>query len=763
MPADPAFSSSEPSSPDGPFASRFRVRSPFWRATLFYGFTTLLCLACLAVVLHLRDFNPLYPFNYSGDSLLHVTVIKAIVEHGWYQFIDRLGAPGGLHLEDFPLADNLCCAIIRVLALATSNPFLIQNLFFLGLFPVTAVVTAWTLRRFGLSAGAALLGGVLYTFLPYHFLRGTWHLFLTAYFLVPPVCLVAWWTMRGSLFAPRDAVEDLAQNRLRRWRLAGSFFICALIGCNAVYYPFFACTLLAAAGLYALVTRHDWRHGLLAWVLAGLIGAVVVANLLPTIIYVRHHGKVDVGVRAPGEAEIYGLKLTQLLLPTEHHRLPVLNQLRQNYADSAPLNNENAGSSLGLIGSGGLLLLLVWVLVVRPKSKVPPPSPDAAVNLAAILTPISVLNLGAILVGTIGGFSSLFALLVSSQIRGYNRISVFIAFLSLLAVTAALDHLIGRQLRSAAARGAFFVGMLALVVFGVWDQTTPQDIQDYHQVRHASIDDARFFAQIEKTLPPGSMVFQLPAASFPEGGNINGMGDYAEFRGYVQTRTLRWSYGAMRGRGQDTWNETTAAFPPEKMLPVLAAAGYGGLYIDCLGYEDHGAGEIERIAAVLDGAKPLWSKDRMTAFFDLTPHSAALLKGMSDVRREALRHTLRYKWTAEFTGLEKNATETWVWCGRRGDLVLSNDSAKQAKTVRVSLDCRAATHGMYHMHVSGDVVQQELMFKEDNGPFAATFTLPPGQHVVHFECDAPEVHAPGDPRPLAWQAHDPQIEDVTGE
>ncbi len=763
MPPDPIAPAAEFTLRSGSLVARFGFTSPFRRGLLFYAFTAALCLGCLALVLHLRDFNPLYPYSYSGDSLLHVVVIKAIVEHGWYEFIDRLSAPIGLHLEDFPLADNLCCAVIRVMALGTSNPFLIQNLFFLGLFPVTAVVTAWTLRRFGVSAGGAFLGGMLYALLPYHFLRGTWHLFLTAYLLVPPLCLVAWWTMQGMIFASRDSAEEPTRTRVRRWRLGGSIVICALMGCNAVYYPFFACAMLGVAGLYALAARRDWRHGALAWTLAALIGAIVVANLWPTISYVRKHGKVDVGVRTPGEAEVYGLKIAQLLLPIASHRSSALAALRQKYADSAPLHNENDGSSLGMIGSCGLLLLLGWVLMIRPKPDSPPGLPDHPPSLAAVLTPISVLNLGAILFGTIGGFSSLFALLVSSQVRSYNRISVFIAFFALLAVVAVLDQLIGRRLQSPAGRAAFFVGLVALTVFGVWDQTTPRNVQDYHQARHACIDDARYFARIEKALPPGTMIFQLPAMSFPESGGVNEMGDYAHVRGYMQTAALRWSYGAMKERGQDTWNATTADFPPDKMLPILAAAGFGGVYIDGSGYQDHGKSEIEGISEALGGTAPILSKNRLTAFFDLAPHNAALLKNMSNARRAALLHALRFKWAAQFSGPEKNASERWVWCGQRGDLVLNNDSDKQIKTVRVSMDCRAATNGTYHMHVSGDVVHRELEFEEDGGPFAATFAVPPGQHVVHFECDAPEVHSPGDPRPLAWQAHDPVVEDVTGE
>lgn len=722
-------------------------------------------MACVAGVLRFRWFDPRYPYSYdNGDAMLHVMVIKAITEHGWYQHIDRLGAPDGLRLEDFPMCDNLCCAVIRFLALFTSNPFLIQNLVFVGFFPVTAVVACWTLRRFGLSAGSAMLGGILYALLPYHFLRGTWHLFLTAYFLVPPACLVAWWAMQGMLLEPRDDVESSPEERARRFRLYGSVVICALMGCNAVYYPFFSCIMLAVAGIYALTLRRDVRHGALAWGLAALIGVVVVANLLPTILYVRQHGPSLAGLRTPGEAEAYGLKLVQLFLPITHHRLPVLAALKDRYNADAPLVNENDLASLGLVGSAGLLLLLGWALFA-PKGAadaLPRRDPREPLRLGPVLGPMSVLNVVAILFGTIGGFSSLFALLVSPQVRAYDRISVFIAFFALLTVGAMLDVLVLLWLRSPAGRALAFALVLALTGFGVWDQTTDALIEDYYTARHQCIDDARYFAKIEAILPAGAMVFQLPVTKFPEAGAINRLGDYFHARAYVQTRTLRWSYGAIEGRKDDRWDEVVAPYPPELMLQSMVAAGFRGLYLDGRGYADKGVSEIAAFSSALDGAAPLLSKDRLTAFFDLGPHAEALLKGANASRRDALLHPLLVDWKADFYGLEKNDVENWRWCGHQGDIVLQNESPTVHKTVRVAMVCRTATPGLFDLRVGGDVMHQDMKISEREGELSATIDVPPGQHVIHFDCDAPPGIAPQDPRQMVWQTNNAVVEDITG-
>ena len=63
----------------------------------------------------------------------------------------------------------------------------------------------------------------------------------------------------------------------------------------------------------------------IAGLFIGLIFASEVANFAPSLLYLHHHGANPEGMtRQPAEAEIYGLKLVQMLLPTTDHRLPWL-------------------------------------------------------------------------------------------------------------------------------------------------------------------------------------------------------------------------------------------------------------------------------------------------------------------------------------------------------------------------------------------------------------------------------------------------------
>src|SRR5690606_22977322 len=121
-----------------------------------------------------------------------------------------------------------------------------------------------------------------------------------------------------------------------------------------------------------------------------------------------------------------GLKLAQLVLPTTGHRLEAFRLLTAKYNESgsAPgLINENITSAVGALGTLGLLVLLYALLRGR--------LPATAASPVRALAEVGGL---AFLLGTVGGLGSLFALLVSAQIRGYNRISVFLAFTALAAL-----------------------------------------------------------------------------------------------------------------------------------------------------------------------------------------------------------------------------------------------------------------------------------------------------------------------------------------
>ncbi len=245
-----------------------------------------------------------------------------------------------------------------------------------------------------------------------------------------------------------------------------------------------------------------------------------------------------------------------------------------------------------------------------------------------LLQTLAVLTTAAVLIGTVGGDGSLVAFLVSPLFRCYNRISVYMAFLSLFAVALLLDDLRGR-LPGVTFSDAIWYAALALVVcVGIFDQTTPEFVPPYQKTAPEFFSDDEFAKRIQANLPRGAMIFQLPLEPFPERGPVNKMRAWDLFKGYLHSNGLRWSYGVMTGRPEARWAERLADEPLDQAVKTFAFAGFSGIYIDRYGYADNAAGIESGLEGVLHES-PLVSIDGRLLFFDLNGFAKSLKTGYS--------------------------------------------------------------------------------------------------------------------------------------
>jgi phosphoglycerol transferase len=579
------------------------------------------CLTLAVIVLKLWSADFRVPFAYSGDAVLTQAMMKGLGETGSDRFNPALGAPGGLDLGDYPGSDGLHIVILRLLMFATPDSIAAVNLYYLLTYPLAALTAFWAFRRMGTSFWPAASISILYAFLPFHLARNESHLFLSAYYLVPIAAILALRVSEG---------RGLPITRLGngRWSLSDRRSVlvgvagCALLGMGGIYYALFACFLLLVGG----VTGTWWRRRAipLANAVAGVVVVALVIGLasVPNVLYVMRNGpSPEPRTRTAIEAEIYAVRISQLLLPVSGHRLTAFrdlgNRRHQILAAAAPLeDNENDDASLGIVGAVGFLVLLATLLFRRGR-------PRSSTGLG-LLVPLAILNGAGTLLGITGGFGFLFALLVSPQIRAYNRVSVFLAFFCLAAVVVLIDAgasrvngLLGQNLtrvRTAEAAIAVFCGLVLLV--GLFDQVSPDRIPDYASTAKEFARDGEFAARVEAAVPKGSMVFQLPYVPFPESPPVNQMTDYTHFKAYLHTRGIRWSYGAMRGREGDQWLRSVSGMDPESMVTALRAAGFAGIWVDTRGYADGAIGMTAQLQRTV-GSRALVSPDGVLVFIRL--------------------------------------------------------------------------------------------------------------------------------------------------
>src|SRR5260370_10987462 len=139
-----------------------------------------LCVAIMVTVMKLTRADLKVPFIYWCDALAVHTMVKGMIDGGWYWENNFLGAPGRFQMFDYPMADNLHFAVMKLISFTVPDFAVVCNVYYLLTFPLITLTSLCVFRCFKISYVPAIVGSLLYTFLPYHFHRSQPHLFLSA-------------------------------------------------------------------------------------------------------------------------------------------------------------------------------------------------------------------------------------------------------------------------------------------------------------------------------------------------------------------------------------------------------------------------------------------------------------------------------------------------------------------------------------------------------------------------------------------------------
>jgi hypothetical protein len=706
---------------------------------LWAGSAAALASLAAVLVLELWRTNLRVPFDYLVDAVFNLMVVKAVLDHGWIGENPNLGAPFGQQLWDFPSSngDALQLAIVKGLGLFTHDPALVMNLFFLLTFPLTAAVAFLVLRALGASRASSLVCALLYSLLPFHFERDA-HVFLASYYTVPLGCYLALSVLRGKPLISRAAPGVTAL----------TLVLCLIVGSSSTYYAAFTVTLIAIATLVALISGGGLRALASGAATAGVIGATVLALLLPTLLYWDDHGRHNIELRPPSDTESYSLKLPQLVLPVAGHRVQELAELRQRYNANFGLT-EGASNALGAVGTVGLFVLLGTLIAAPMRWR----------RRSGLLDASAALTAGLLMLALTGGLAALFSLYINPQIRAWNRTSVFIGFFALVAIAILLDRL-GALLRGRRYGALLAPAVLAVVlVVGVLDQTSRPNAAQRDLTADGYRSDERFFRALERGLGKGE-IFQLPAVRFPEFGWVHRMSDYDHARGYLHTSTkLRWSYGAVKGRPED-WTAALGTVPSQQIAAAATAAGFDGVYVDRAAYPDGGLSLEEELRQVLQ-VEPLVSGDQRLSFYDSRLLAQTLRTRYSSTELEALRvatlRPLEVTWREGFYDAESDDRQVWHWAGPSASIGLAASGVKRVVRFRALVN-------------TGHEAPYETTVRYPDGyvhRFRASaagilterqFELRPGLNLIRFETTAPPSGTdPADPRPLNLRVVDASV------
>jgi hypothetical protein len=527
------------------------------------------------------------PLAFQNDALFYLAQAKTTIDTGWWYRTAALGAPSGHHAVLFPQSASVDQALVRVVGLRWPDVGAAMTVSWIVMLALGGVIAAWCLTRLGVSLGGAWAAGILFALAPYALYRNVAHFGLSPY-------LVPFAATSATVLATKDGLDW--RWRGWQWLLAGNL----LLGANAIYYAVFGGFFLVVGAIAGAIRFRRPATLVAGGTAIAVLALAATLNMVPTLVAWQREGRPEGVVHRVADAELYALKIRQLVTPVQGHWFPPFRSWGQHDADAGfPNETENVGSRLGIVATTGFLGLLAVLLV--PSFASDDESGDT-VRTAARLT------LAAILLATLGGLGSVFSELVSPAIRSYTRITPFITFFALTAVALAIDRWRPRRPAVWTAVWAFVLVLgVADQLVGLWPVTTmvAQTASEYRRLRF-------FVGQLEQRLPADAMVFQLPLRPYPVDGGSARLGTYELFKPYLVSHSLRWSYPALSD-AQVRQQARIAAIPAADLPAFLAGQGFAAILVDRLGYDDNGNGILAALQTVPMQALPIGQTERYVA------------------------------------------------------------------------------------------------------------------------------------------------------
>ncbi len=529
----------------------------------------------------------------SGDGIGGVLSVKDLL-------IGSNSLKGWPYFQDLSAYSARYDALSRIFklfcGLFTKNEELVFNIYLFAIPLFNVLVCYLVLCHFKIREWLAWLAALSFGFCPYVQYRMAGHFSLAAIECIPLAFLLCVWCVEDPNF--NQLGEGWCRYR-RNW--ASLLFTWMIANNGMVYYPFFSCFILCVTAL-CLVLK-DRRTGALWAPLTVIaeIGGWLAAGFLPTVWgYIQGFGNVAMhgAHRTAAGAMWYSLRINSLLLSPKGYGIPALKNLVDQYlqyaAEHDSFYNENAYAYMGVVAIVGFLLLLVCVF----SSHI---CVDRKKQLYGRLWLLSRATIGILLLSVLTGFGTIIGAVITAM-RCYNRISPFLVFCGIFAVTLCVEFIFQhRMLQQKSKKGTMLRIMLyvAIVIFffyGLWEQ---QGVYLYftreygESTRQAyEIDDA-FVREIEQEAGEGGMIFQLPYMRSFENGMTGDIPDYDHLRGLLHSDTLRWSYGAAKGSENDMWYSETSSLPAGELVEELYDHEFSGIWLNLDGYAAEEGAELE--------------------------------------------------------------------------------------------------------------------------------------------------------------------------
>lgn len=635
------------------------------------------------------------PITYTGDAWAAMGIAKAFASGEVKSILPKypasLGAPFVADWNDYPPAEGLFAwygLLARLFGIFTGSNLTVLSAHLLAAGSFYAVA-----RMLGYQRMLSVAGAVLFSMSRFAFARNLSHLGPLFYWHVPLGLIVAWWC-GGS----RPLLND-------RKKILLCIGVAVLHGIQDPYYSGIFLQFLVLASLLCFIRREQWSKIMFPLFLAVL---VLATHVLMTVdlFYAKliNGANTEAFVRTYAGLELYALKPLELFLPFPHRFQPLYDWIHKVYYTQAYFLGEIGSSYLGIIGIGALGAL-GWSTV------------NAAINRGSSSVPLHFWGVLWILfysvVGGLNGFIGLFGIIV---FRATNRYSIVILALTLLFLLRQLTVFTRRWHWLAVAALA---GTVTLI--GLWDQTPRSPSSgDISRIRDLVLLDGKIVSSLETKLPARAMIFQLPVTGFPEVPPILEMQDYEHFRPYLQSRSLRFSYGSVKGRTRERWQSEAVQFGAARLVSILESYGFSAILINKKAYEARGASLLSELAAA--GRSEILCETSDLVCIALHPAANPMLPPEFD---------------RNWSPLEGDARDNWKWSQGNATLILYN-GGQTARQAHLSFSLGTLRRREIKiLNGTQELYQASLAENQPPEPVNLMVLLPPGRSELRFRTNEP--------------------------
>lgn len=432
----------------------------FKRNNLLIDLIYILCTEIIVLLLFLlqfqiwnKDFNVPY-FTFGDDSWRNSIFGNIISDEKWFLSYNCQFPFGGIELIQKEAYFNQWIQI--VIAKIFKNLGYVSWGFVYFTYFATALLSFISLRILNIQRISALLGAILYDFLPYHFYRiGHWN--LSPYYTLPvllSMCLLlSKYAIEKKEFSEIPKIE-------KKW-LIFCFINSFILGMSSIYYLLFLTFCISYPLFLGIINKNkiSVRFSLFSLFLLffGLFICILYGNLLSNYaerkICINLPSTTDSlfyssGSRSLWDIVAYQLPVFDLFLPFKSN-IPLVERIAKTiHQNNLFACEDNYMVILGLPLALSFVISLFYLFRKNNKN-------------SELLVLCSKYNLIIIFFSTTLGLS-LFVGLLSTGIRSYNRFSIFIAFFVVVFLCVFIDKYFSsnRKIRFAIISIMFITGVI---------------------------------------------------------------------------------------------------------------------------------------------------------------------------------------------------------------------------------------------------------------------------------------------------------------